>query len=165
MSNIKNYPKNRSKIIQAIRGLLEHRATWLYLLLDEAEKCGIETEEFAKAAIMRCGCFQGDKLTADAGTKSLKGLKKKLFTLPARMVFEMKILACTDDQLNIDFHYCPLVAAWQTQGATDEQIAKLCDIAMQGDRGIANSFGCELELGETIAKGYNKCEIRFKRCH
>ncbi|MEI6610293.1 MAG: L-2-amino-thiazoline-4-carboxylic acid hydrolase [Deltaproteobacteria bacterium] len=147
MSNIKNYPKNRSKIIQAIRGLLEHRATWLYLLLDEAEKCGIETEEFAKAAIMRCGCFQGDKLTADAGTKSLKGLKKKLFTLPARMVFEMKILACTDDQLNIDFHYCPLVAAWQTQGATDEQIAKLCDIAMQGDRGIANSFGCELELG------------------
>jgi hypothetical protein len=165
MSNIKNYPKNKNKIIKAIRGLLERRATWLYLLLDEAEKRGIDTEEFAKAAIMRCGCFQGDKLTADAGTKSLKGLKKKLFTLPARMVFEMKILACTDDQLNIDFQYCPLVAAWQTQGATDEQIAKLCDIAMQGDRGIASSFGCELELGETIAKGYNKCEIRFKRCN
>jgi hypothetical protein len=165
MSNIKNYPKNKNKIIKAIRGLLEHRATWLYLLLDEAEKRGIKTEEFAKAAIMKCGCFQGDKLTADAGTKSLKGLKKKLFTLPARIVFEMKILACTDDKLDIDFHYCPLVAAWQTQGATDEQIAKLCDIAMQGDRGIASSFGCELELGETIAKGYNKCEIRFKRCN
>ena len=90
---------------------------------------------------------------------------EKLFTLPARIVFEMKILACTDDKLDIDFHYCPLVAAWQTQGATDEQIAKLCDIAMQGDRGIASSFGCELELGETIAKGYNKCEIRFKRCN
>jgi hypothetical protein len=165
MSNIKNYPKNKNKIIKAIRGLLEHRATWLYLLLDEAEKRGIKTEEFAKAAIMKCGCFQGDKLTADAGTKSLKGLKKKLFTLPARIVFEMKILACTDDKLDIDFHYCPLVAAWQTQGATDEQIAKLCDIAMHGDRGIASSFGCELELGETIAKGYNKCEIRFKRCN
>lgn len=165
MSNIKNYPKNKNKIIKAIRGLLEHRATWLYLLLDEAEKRGIKTEEFAKAAIMKCGCFQGDKLTADAGTKSLKGLKKKLFTLPARIVFEMKILACTDDKLDIDFHYCPLVAAWQTQGATDQQIAKLCDIAMQGDRGIASSFGCELELGETIANGYSKCEIRFKRCH
>ena len=165
MSNIKNYPKNKNKIIKAIRGLLEHRATWLFLLLDEAEKRGIETEEFAKAAIMRCGCFQGDKLTANAGTKSLQGLKKILFTLPARMVFEMKILACADDQLDIDFHYCPLVAAWQTQGATDEQIVKLCDIAMQGDRGIASSFGCKLELGETIANGHNKCEIRFKRCH
>lgn len=163
MSNIKNIPKHTNKLIKAVRGLLEHRATWLYLLLDEAKKRGIETEEFAKAAVMRCGCFQGDNLTADAGTKSLKGLKKILFTLPARMVFEMKILACTDDHLDIDFHYCPLVAAWQSQGAADEQIAKLCDIAMQGDRGIAKSFGCELELGETIANGYNKCEIRFKR--
>ncbi|MBA4396328.1 MAG: hypothetical protein C0394_02915 [Syntrophus sp. (in: bacteria)] len=69
----------------------------------------------------------------------------------------------TDDQLEIDFHYCPLVAGWQSHGATDEQIARLCDIAMQGDRGIAMSFGCELELGQTIAKGYSKCEIRFKR--
>lgn len=163
MSNIKNNPKNNNKLIVAIRGLLEHRAAWLYLLLDEAQKCGISTEEFANAAIMRCGYFQGDKLTAAAGTESLKGLKKKLFTLPARLVFEMKILACTDDRLDIDFHYCPLVAAWQSYGATDEQIKKLCDIAMQGDRGIAKSFGCELQLGETIAQGYSKCEIRFKR--
>ena len=163
MSNIKNIPKNTNKLIKAVRGLLEHRATWLYLLLDEAKKSGVGNEDFAKAAVMRCGCFQGDQLTAAAGTRSLKGLKKQLFTLPARMVFEMKILACTDDKLDINFHYCPLVAAWQSQGATDEQIAKLCDIAMQGDRGIAKSFGCELELGETIAKGYSKCEIRFKR--
>jgi hypothetical protein len=163
MSGIKNYPKHKNKIIKAVRGMLEHRATWLYLLLDEAEKRGINSEDFAKAAITRCGCFQGEQLIAEVGTKSLKRLKKKLFTLPARMVFEMKILTCTDDQLDIDFHYCPLVAAWQSHGITDEQIAKLCDIAMQGDRGLARSFGCKLELGETIAKGYRKCEIRFKR--
>ncbi len=162
-TKIKNYPKNKNKLIAAIRGLLEHRASWLYFLLDEAEKRGIATEEFAKSAIMRCGCFHGNQLTAKAGTKSLKGLKKALFTLPARMVFEMKILDCTDDRLDIDFHYCPLVAAWQAQGASDEQIAGLCDIAMQGDRGIARSFGCELALGDTIARGYEKCEIRFKR--
>jgi hypothetical protein len=163
MSNIKNYPKHNNKLIKAVRALLEHRAAWLYFLLDEAQKRGMDTEEFAHAAVMRCGCFQGEQLTAAAGTKSLQALKKTLFTFPARMVFEMKILACTDDRLDIDFHYCPLVAAWQAQGAADEQIAKLCDIAMQGDRGIARSFGCELELGETIAKGYSKCEIRFKR--
>lgn len=142
---------------------MEHRAVWLYLLLDEAEKRGISTEEFAKSAIMRCGCFQGGQLKAKTGSKSLKGLKKNLFTLPARLVFEMKILSCSDDRLDINFHYCPLVAAWQAQGATDERIAKLCDIAMEGDRGIAKSFGCELQLGDTIAKGCGKCEIRFKR--
>jgi len=163
MSNIRNIPKHTNKIIKAVRALLEHRATWLYLLLDEAQKRGIDTAEFAKAAVMRCGCFHGVNLTEAAGNKSLKGLKRILFTLPARIVFEMKILACTDDQLDIDFYYCPLVAAWQSQGATDEQIAKLCDIAMQGDRGIAASFGCELQLGETIANGCSKCEIRFKR--
>lgn len=163
MSKIKNHPEHTNKIIMAIRGTLEHRAAWLYLLLDEAEKRGLTTEAFAKAAILRCGCFQGDHLVAEAGTKSLRGLRKTLFTLPARMVFEMKILICTDDRLDIDFHYCPLVAAWQSHGATDEQIARLCDIAMQGDRGIAGSFGCELELGETIAKGYSRCEIRFRR--
>jgi len=162
-SKIKNIPKSRSGLIKAIRGLLEHRSLWLYFLLDEAEKRGIKSEEFAKSAIMRCGCFHGDQLAAKAGTKSLKGLKKTLFTLPARKVFEMKVLACDDDRLDIDFHYCPLVAAWQTQGATDEQIEKLCDIAMQGDRGIAKSFGCSLDLGRTIARGDDKCEIRFKR--
>jgi len=163
LSKIKNIPKKHNKFITAIRGLLEHRAAWLYLLLDEAEKRDISTEEFARSAIMRCGCFQGSQLSAKAGTKSLKGLKKTLFTMPARMVFEMKILECTDDRLEINFHYCPLVAAWQVQGASDEQIARLCDIAMQGDRGIANSFGCELELGQTIAQGNEKCEVRFKR--
>jgi hypothetical protein len=163
MSKIKNYPKYNNKIVNAVRGLLEHRAAWLYFLLDEAGKCGLNTEDFAKSAIMRCGCFQGDQLKAMAGTKSLKGLKKTLFTLPARFVFEMKIFACTDDRLDIDFHYCPLVAAWQAQGISDEQIVLLCDMAMQGDRGIAKSFGCVLELGKTIAMGYEKCEIRFKR--
>jgi len=55
------------------------------------------------------------------------------------------------------------VAAWQEQGCSDEKISKLCDIAMEGDRGIAKSFGCELQLGETIANGGTRCEIRFKR--
>ena len=32
MSNIKNYPKHNNKIIKAVRGMLEHRATWLYPL-------------------------------------------------------------------------------------------------------------------------------------
>jgi len=163
MSNIKNQPKYKNKLIKAIRGTLQHRAAWLYLLLDEAQKHGLKSDEFAKKAVTRCGCFQGSQLADKAGTKSLKGLKKTLFNLPARLVFEMRILACTDDQLDIDFYHCPLVAAWQAQGATDEQIANLCDIAMQGDRGIASSFGCKLDLGKTIANGYDKCEIRFRR--
>ena len=107
--------------------------------------------------------MQGKKLVEKGKTDSLKGLKKTLFTLPAQLVFEMKIQKCTDDEFELHFHYCPLVKAWQKQGCSDEEIQLLCDHAMCGDRGIAASFGCELDLPCTIAGGADVCKIRFVR--
>lgn len=161
MSKIVNKSKRNNFVIKSVRGTLEHRATWLYLLLKEAEQKGIKWEDIGYSATKACGHLQGDSLVNISGTKSLKGLKKKLFTKPAQMVFDMKILESTDNKLSIDFGYCPLVAAWQELGCSDDEIARLCDIAMEGDRGIAESFGGRMELGETIAKGSTKCEIRF----
>jgi len=161
MSKIKNVPKHNNFLLKAIRGTLEHRATWLYLLLKEAEKKGIQWEDIGYPAIKACGNMHGRELIALGRTDSLKGLKRKLFTLPAQIVFDMKILESTDQKLSIDFGYCPLVAAWQKIGCTDEEIARLCDIAMEGDRGIAESYGGKLDLGETIANGFQKCQIRF----
>ena len=161
---IKNEAKIKNGLIVAIREQLEHRALWMYLLCDEARKKGLPPEEYAPAAIKRCGLFQGANLRKKAGGgSSLKGLKKTLFTKPAQWVFEMKVLRCDDDHLDIDFHYCPLVKAWQKQGCSDEEISKLCDCAMCGDRGIAASFGAELDLPATIARGDKCCEIRFVR--
>ena len=163
MSNVKNEPKYKNALLAAIREQLEHRAFWLYLLCDEAQKRGLDPRDFGSAAVKRCGLSQGEKLVKKGNTDSLKGLKKTLFTKPAQFVFEMDILESTDDKLSIDFHYCPLVKAWQKQGASDEEIKLLCDHAMCGDRGIAESFGCELELPKTIAAGDGVCEIRFVR--
>ena len=75
----------------------------------------------------------------------------------------MDIKRCDDDHLDIDFHYCPLVKAWQKQGCSDEEIRRMCDHAMCGDRGIAESFGCQLDLPATIARGDATCQIRFIR--
>ena len=163
MSRIINVPQKNNFILKAIRNTLEHRATWLYLLLKEAGKKGIQWEDIGYPAIRACGNMHGKELMALSGTDSLKGLKKKLFTLPAQMVFEMKILASTDKTLYIDFGYCPLVAAWQKLGCSDEEIERLCDIAMEGDRGIAESFGGKIEIGERIAHGNQKCQIRFSK--
>lgn len=67
---------------------------------------------------------QGTELREKAGTKSLKGIKKTLFTKAARWVFEMDVVESTDDKLFLDFHYCPLlVKAWQKAGCTDAEIA------------------------------------------
>lgn len=70
-------------------------------------------------------------------------------------------LESTDDKLIVDFGYCPLVAAWQKLGCSDDEIARLCDIAMEGDRGIGERFGGRLELGGTIADGSGTCQVRF----
>ena len=162
--SIKNNAKIKNPLIRSIRELLEHRALWMYLLCDEAKKKGLPPEEYAPEAIKRCEIYQGAELRKKAGGgDSLRGLKKTLFSKFAQWVFEMDIKRCTDDNLDIDFHYCPLVKAWQKQGCSDEEIELLCDHAMCGDRGIAESFGCTLQLHKTIAKGDEICEIRFVR--
>lgn len=84
MSKIVNEARIKNKLIVRIRELLEHRAFWLYLLVDEAEKRGLDPEKFASAAITRCGISQGTDLQKKSGTKSLKGLRKTLFTRAAR---------------------------------------------------------------------------------
>lgn len=161
--SIKNEPGIRNPLIVAIRELLEHRALWLYFLCDEAKKTGADPAAFAPGAVQRCGMYQGKGLVEKGGTTGLTGLKKTLFSKFAQWVFEMKIQRCDDDHLDIDFHYCPLVKAWQKQGCSDEEISCLCDWAMCGDRGIGKSYGVELELPATIARGDETCQIRYVR--
>lgn len=163
MSKIKNNTKTKNPLILAVRGQLEQRASWLYLLCDEGQRRGLDPREFGSAAIKRCGLTQGKYLVQKGKTKSLKGLRKTLFTKPAQWMFDMKIRKSTDTQLFIDFHYCPLVKAWQKEGCSDEQIADLCDIAMCGDQGIGEAFGCKLALPKCIAKGDDICELRYHK--
>jgi len=148
----------------------------MYFICDEARKKGIKPESVAPAAIRRCGTYHGMRALTGrdeaapapakngAGTKgSCRLLKKKLFPAVGKAIFEMKFLKLDDDAFDVDFHYCPLVNAWQKQGCSEGEIDKLCDWAMEGDRGIAEAFGCELDLQKTIAKGDGVCQIRFKR--
>ena len=163
MNSIKNEPRHKWALLQAIRAQLEHRALWLYLLCDEAGKRGLDWSDFGSAAVRRCGLSQGAELVKKGGTDSLLGLKKTLFSKPAQLVFEMDIKESTYDRLSIDFHYCPLVKAWQKAGCSDEEIAKLCDIAMCGDHGIGEKYGSVLELPKCIAKGDDICALRYRR--
>ena len=163
MSIVKNESKYKNGILQAIRAQLEHRAHWLYLICDEAGKRGLDWKEVGCPAVRRCGLSQGAELVKKGGTDSLKGLRKTLFSKPAQLVFEMDILESTDDKLSIDFHYCPLVKAWQKAGCTDQEIATLCDIAMCGDHGIGECYGAVLDLPKCIAKGDDVCSLRYHK--
>jgi len=42
MASITNEPKRKGPIVTKVRGMFEHRAEWLYLILDEARKKGLK---------------------------------------------------------------------------------------------------------------------------
>ena len=157
---IKNTPSDRGQHIDDLRGAIEHRATWFYLLIKEARKRGLDYD-FARDAVFSCGCFHGKNKFAK--TDKIEEFGPTFATENVKNIFEMDVTT-SPKEMYIEFHYCPLVAAWQKLGATEEEIEILCDLAMEGDRGIAHEYpSFEFELGKTIAKGDDICQVWFRK--
>ena len=159
-----NEPKKEvSEKIKDLRGAIEHRATWFYCMINEARKAGIpeeKVEEFARKSIFNCGCFHGK--TVQAQTDDLKVFGEAFANPNVVDIFEMDVKN-DGKELAIDFGYCPLVSAWKKLTNDEKDIALLCDIAMDGDRGIISQYeNFEFELGKTIAKGDAICEVRIR---
>jgi hypothetical protein len=155
---IKNQSTINEEHVNDMRAAIEHRATWFFLLLDEARKKGLDWDDFARQAILRCGCFHGKtKYTSNGDMKKfVTEFANELY----KKIFEMDIREVTDNRFVVEFHYCPLVNAWLKQTADEKEIDHLCDIAMDGDRGIVSVFpGFTMELEDTIAKGGSCCRI------
>ena len=165
MSKIVNKSVIDEPIVNSVRNAIEHRATWFSLLLDEAKKNGGDAEKIGRAAIYRCGSFHGkDKLNKCEAPEDLREFLKVFADETGQKVFEMEIVESTKENLAIDFHYCPLVCAWQKLGVDEAEIPLLCDIAMDGDRGIISEFDSyRFDLESTIANGDPVCKIRISR--
>lgn len=73
----------------------------------------------------------------------------------------MDVHEVTDSEVPVDFHYCALLNAWKKQGFDDETCALLCDIAMDGDRGIAEEMGLTLDLTRHHRKGMRNLQTLF----
>lgn len=158
---IKNKPSKTSEKCEALRGAFEHRAVWAALLIEEAKKRGLDLE-FAHEAIRKCGVFHGENKYTK--TDDLKEFAPEFANPNVVEVFEMELLENSSEHLHVDFHYCPLVEAWQKLGLPEEELPELCDIAMDGDRGIISTFDSfTFELGKTIAKGDDVCQIRIDK--
>ncbi len=157
---IKNKATKSDPRTDLLRSAIEHRATWFGLMIEEAEKKGIDIS-FAKEAVFKCGCFHGQNKFPR--TDDLKAFAAAFANEDVVNTFEMDV-TCSDTEFSIDFHYCPLVAAWEKLGIDVEKFPALCDAAMDGDRGIINEYDAfEFELGKTIAKGDDICEVRIRK--
>ena len=165
MSKIVNNPDRVSPEAAVNRAQIEHRATWMGLIYDELRKAGVSNaEEIIRKAIMRCGGIHGGGFRERCKDPSDPSQFEKAFLNDVgKASFHMDNIQADKDKLHISFNYCALCSAWQKLGFDDETCEKLCDMAMDGDRGIAKAMGLQLDLGDTIAKGCPTCELVFHR--
>jgi predicted hydrocarbon binding protein len=163
MPNINNEAGQLDEVGAVNRAQIEHRATWMGLIYDEMVKAGIDAEPIIRRAIKRCGRMHGENLKkrcADPG--NCEDFRETFVTDLGIKTFDMRPVNSDKNFLSIDFHYCALVSAWKKLGFDDETCELLCDMAMDGDRGIAEVVGLKFDLGNTIAKGCPDCKLRFQ---
>ena len=157
---IKNEAKNKDEDVRVGRGMMRHRAAWFYFLLDEARQRGLEWDDFARKAIYRVGQYHGENLypTTDDLEEFARGFPPKL----AMKILEAEVVESNQDRYVLEFHYCPLVAEWMELTDQEDDIAHLCDIAMDGDKGICSTFPAfNLEIPKKIADGDDVCRLEF----
>ena len=164
---IQNTPNTVDETVQVNRTQIEHRATWMALIYDEMQKAGIDAEPIIRKAIRRTGRIHGENLKAKCADPSNCEDFEKAFLGGEHSIgprtFHMKDIRADHDNVTVNFNYCALVNAWQKLGFDDKTIDLLCDMAMEGDRGIADAMGLTLDLGDTIAKGRAHCDLHFKK--
>lgn len=164
---ITNNPNPVADIVEVNRAQIEHRATWMGLIYDELVKAGIDAEPILRRAIKRCGRMHGENFKKQcADPQSCVDFKNAFLGDESKVgpqSFHMENIQADHDNVTVNFNYCALVSAWKKLGFDDETCALLCDVAMDGDRGIAETMGLELSLENTIAKGCATCDLHFHK--
>ena len=146
------------------RAQIEHRATWMALIYDEMIKAGIDAEQIIRRAIKRCGHIHGESIKKRcADPENCEAFKNAFLNDLGIKTFDMRPISADKNSLSVDFHYCALVNAWKKIGLDDKTCELLCDMAMDGDRGIAEVMGLEFDLGRTIAQGCPDCKLKFHK--
>ncbi|MDR0525990.1 MAG: L-2-amino-thiazoline-4-carboxylic acid hydrolase [Spirochaetaceae bacterium] len=164
MPEIHNPAQTAGTLGEINRAQIEHRAVWMGLIYDELVKTGIDAESVLRRAIKHCGRIHGEQLKKACGnSQDCREFRTVFLSDLVVDTFAMHPINADKDSLSVDFHYCALVSAWQKLGFDSKTCALLCDIAMEGDRGIAEVMGLTLDLQETIAQGCEKCKLRFHK--
>jgi hypothetical protein len=151
-------------LVEMQRGAIGHRATWTGLTYAKAKQGGKadEVETFIREAITETGEVQGAAIKSRcADPQSVANFADNFLTPNVLKAFDIEFKSKTDNRVDLEFHHCALLKAWQDQGLDKPTCEKLCDMAMDGDRGIAKAMGFEFHLGGTLAKGDGSCQVSF----
>ncbi len=164
LSNIKNVPSvTDNEVVNVRRAAIEQRGTWAAMFYLEAKADGIDLEPIMRRAIRKIGINSGKKeLEALGGKVTAKQYAEYFTTRGAPQTFEKRLTCAEEGESHVDLCYCALLNAWKKLGLDDETCALMCDIAMEGDRGVAEGLGLDFELGNTLARGGECCQLCYR---
>jgi hypothetical protein len=148
----------RSKEIEIMRNLIKDRGCYLYYLADEAKRHDESWETVCRSALSAFGCMK-----FRARFSEIQGLDDFLAAYlsdTTKQIFDSDVIEHDEKHIVIKAGYCPLMHAWVDCGGDDETVAKLCDIAMDGDRAMVNSIpALDFHLRKSLALGDHQCEF------
>jgi len=151
-------------VVNIQRDAIGHRATWTGLTYTKAREAGMAeaAEKIIRAAIAETGSIHGSEIREKCqDPQSVACFVDTFMTPNVVKTFEVEFTAKGKDRVDLEFHHCPLLKAWQDLGFDDHTCEKLCDMAMDGDRHIARAMGYQFDLGDTIANGQKTCKLSF----
>ena len=149
----------RDEFLTDVRGANGTRAQWFALMLEEAEKHGIDPDEFCEDTIYKFGLGRGKKYGVCEGNPGK--MAEMLYGSNGQDVFEMELAEKTDERGVLKFHFCPLAHTWKAMGLPAERVAELCRLACYSDFARADCAGVNLHFANQIGRGDDICELVF----
>jgi hypothetical protein len=136
-----------------------------YRTKKEAERQNIDFTPVSKAVQRQSSIEMAQGIKAQMEDKEdISDFIKKMFKGPLGLAaYEVEVVEEGHDKVDLEYHYCPLVQAWQGMGLSDEEIAGLCDSAMVGDLITAEEMGYDLDIQKTIARGDGVCKLVYTK--
>src|SRR5262245_13395856 len=147
------------KLRQQLYNAYANRAHIYHLLFNEllAEFGAAKAAELMGRAIYQRGVQNATKYASFA-PRDLDGLRQAFVgNLPDDgAMFAPEVRRGDAEGLDIKFHRCPLRQAWLDAGLPQEEVATLCGIAAQVDRGMFEAAGFQFHA-ETYQPGSEGC--------
>jgi hypothetical protein len=92
MKEINNVAKhNENEVVNGLRSGIEHRATWMGLMMDEAKQLGYDAEKLTRNAIFKTGGFHGSNIKANQTGEGLPNFEKAFLAENTKKIFEMDV--------------------------------------------------------------------------
>ena len=151
--------ETEQQLIEQLRSAMKSRALVYAAMYEEmaAEFGPDKAREVCKRAIYKRGESIAGFFAAHAPA-DLKGLKDTFLNyIPQGLhMFAPEVVQCTDQELEIQFHRCPLKEAWMEAGYEGAALANLCDIGGVVDYGTFEKAGFTLQ-SDTWQPGREGC--------